>query len=143
MPTQSQHGDARKRSGARAPASCDEGRIAPQNALVDRSRHDRGDEQSHLELERRILQRPRRLADDHDSTRQQQDDKRPPDEREEARQNVLQRLVSSIKAKEAKVNHQRGGRDRRDCQDVNGLNCGDDPIVDLDDPAHLGLLEPG
>ena len=91
--------------------------MAPQRDLADRGRHECGEEQSHLDLEHRILQRSRWLADDHDDARQEQDDERPPDERQEARQDLLQRLVRGVEAKKAEIDHQRGGRDHRDAEE--------------------------
>src|SRR5262249_9301497 len=84
----------------------------------------------------------RGLADDHDDAPQERDDERPPDERQEARQDLLQRLVRGVEAKKAEIDHQRGGRDHRDAEDVKRLHDRDDPVMGLDRVVHLGALKP-
>src|SRR6516162_10370671 len=52
----------------------------------------------------------------------------------------FQRLVRGVEAEKAEIDHQRGGRDYRDPEDVNRLHDRDNPVMDLDRLAHLGSL---
>src|SRR5262245_20160207 len=62
--------------------------------------------------------------------------------RQEARQDLLQRLIRGVEANKAEIDHQRGGCDHRDSEDVDRLHDRDDPVMDLDRLIHLGSLKP-
>jgi hypothetical protein len=92
----------------------------------------RRDQQPHLELEGRVLQRTRGLRDDHDDAGAEQDEQRLPDQGQEARRHILHRPVGPEYADQTQVDHQRRTRHHRNGKDVNRLHSRHHPAGSID-----------
>jgi hypothetical protein len=100
------------------------------------------DQQGHLELERRVFQRTRRLCHDHDRARGKEDKQWPPDQRQKPRRDFFHRPTGPEHADQTEVEHHHRTCHHRDRENVNRLHRRNDPARGLDRLAQRRLVDP-
>src|SRR6266704_1298199 len=116
--------------------------VSSERNLVAQRDGDRSEEERHLQLKDRALERSCRLAGDHDDAGGEKYRQCPPDNGPEALGNARERLIAPENSNQPQVDHEDRRHYGRDRQDMDRLHRRNNPPGALDRLAQRRLLEP-